>query len=160
MDTVYKTIPDGSRLFWFTNQELINRTIKSKVILKSFKNLLHGILSTDNLRGLESLIQQGIDKNYSATTFMDRFVELITTGGAAHADVFKAIGHYNTLAAIEEKQSEGPESLLERLAGEYDKLASTRFGLLDDPSIILEPVWTVAHKEHEGQMYGLLENIA
>ena len=160
METVYKTIPDGSRLFWFTNQELINRTIKSKVILKSFENLLRGTLPGQNLRGFGPLIQQGIDKDYSATTFMDRIVELITSESLAQVDLLKAIGHYATLAEIEEQGSQRPESLLEKLTEEYDKLASTRFGLLDDPSIILESVWTVAHKKHEGQMHGLLDNIA
>lgn len=159
MDTVYKTIPDGSRLFWFTNQELINRTIKSKVILKSFENLWRGILSADCFQGIEPLIQQGIDKDFSAMTFMDRFVELITAESPVQVDRLKAIGHHATLAEIEE-ESDGPESLLEKLAEEYDKLASTRFGLLDDPSIILAPIWTVAHKEHKGQMQGLLDKIA
>ena len=50
-------------------------------------------------------------------------------------------------------------AVLEKLTDEYEKLSSTRYGLLDDPSIILEPVWTVAYKEHEGQMQGLLAKI-
>ncbi len=91
---------------------------------------------------------------------MDRFVELITSENLAQVDLLKAIGHYATLAETEEQGSQRPESLLEKLTEEYDKLASKCFGLLDDPSIILEPIWTVAHKEHQGQMYGLLDKIA
>ena len=90
---------------------------------------------------------------------MDRFVELITSESTARADRLKAIGNYETLAQIEDVSGR-PESLLEKLTDEYEKLSSTRYGLLDDPSIILEPVWTVAHKEHQGQMYGLLDKIA
>lgn len=160
IETVYKTIPAGSRLFWFTNQELNNRTIKSKVILKSFRNLLRGILPVDSLQGTELLIQQGIENDYSAATFMDRFVEFIASESPAGADRLKAIEHYDTLLEIEEKGSQRPESLLEKLTDEYENLSSTHYGLLDYPSIILESVWTVAHTENKGQMYGLLDKIA